>query len=1137
MRFLYLLIVQFFAFPIWAQNQLVNTDFTNLNVSDGLSQNIVETIYQGRNGFLWLGTQDGLNRFDGQNFISYQYKIDDSTSLNNNYVKEIKEDFNGNLWIATYGGGLSKFDKKSYFKHFIHDSKDVNSISNNVVYTIFQQSDSVYWVGTKNGLNKFNIITEKFSNQFSDPNIFPSLNDPVVYCISNGVEGEEIWVGTREGLHKINTQTFEVKKFLKGDNGLINDDIRDLYLDSNGTLWVATKFGGLQYKTKNSKEFKQIDLKFSIENEVYARKIYPNNKGGVWLGTFGSGLFYVDHNYNTKHHFEREKSNPKSLPSSNIVEIFQDESSNYWLGTHGGGISYFNLNQKKFDLYQADENNPNSISDNAVNYIFEDSRGDIYVANDAGIDIVLDDSDGLRFEQILSSYSGIPDDRAWLLFEDSENILWLGLWNFGLSKYNRDTGELKSYKNIEGDTTSITTNFIESIAEAPDGKLWIGLLGDGGLVVFDKNKEQFKRYLHDVDDPSSLSNNRVHKVLIDSKGRYWLATDFGLDLYQPDTDDFKHFRYRKDDTSSLNYNIVRTIIEDSENNIWIGTGGGGFAKMIESEGGIYFTAYTEEDGLVNNNIVGITEDLSGSLWITTYKGMSFFNPKTEEFKNYDDSDGLQGEEFVRRSIATLKDGRIFAGGFNGLNVFNPSSIKESDYQPRINIVSVDIISDEGEKVIRDFTFDSILLDHNDYLLSFEIATTDLSSKDKIEYAYLLEGFNKDWIYNKNRRHFSFTNLPPGDYVLKIKGTNSDGKWSGFIKEVYINVEPPIWATPWFRITLVALLIILVLTYIQLRIRYLKNSKKKLKSKVEERTSELEVANKQLLENQSLVLHQKEEISQQNQEIAYKNAIIQKQNDELKLSNLQLEEMVDERTRELREANDDLQIAKHEFDTFFYRAAHDLKGPVSTILGLCYLAMKETDEDTSRFYFSKVNETAERMNNILFNLQKINKLKQQKIVVKSHNIRNLIIEAAKENIPDNEDWQQFIQIELIAEDNEILTDSVHLKVILSNLINNSIKFSKHGEKPNVVIEFSKNEHDGSYQIIFEDFGLGIDPEVKDKIFNMFFVATEHKRGVGLGLYSVRMAVSKLGGQINLEENKSACFRIDLPIPYSKEIMVN
>lgn len=1132
MRFLYLLIVQFLSFSVLAQYQLGNTDFNHLNVSDGLSQNIVETIYQGKNGFLWLGTQDGLNRYDGQNFLSFQYKIDDSTSLSNNYVKDIVEDKNGNLWIGTYGGGLNKFDKQSKFQHFVHDNDLPNSISNNVVYSIYQLSDSVYWLGTKNGLNKFNLNTEEFSNQFTHPENFPALNNPVVYCISKAESSNELWVGTREGLHRVNTKTSQVELFQKGQNGLMDDDIRDLYFDSNGVLWVATKMGGLFYKKPHEDAFEQIDLKFIGQNDIYARKIYPNGKGGIWLGTFGSGLFFIDYNFKTKYHFEEGKYNPSALPSSNIVEIFQDKSSNYWLGTHGGGVCSFNLNQKKFDLYQHDENNPYSISSDAVNYIFEDSRGDIYVANDAGIDLVLEEEEEqLRFKQVLSSESEYPDDRGWLLFEDSEEILWVGLWNFGLSKYNRDTGELKSYTNIKDDTTSITTNFIESIAEAPDGKLWIGLLGDGGLVIFDKEKEIFKRYLHDVNNPLSLSNNRVHKIFIDSKNRIWLGTDFGLDLYQPETDNFKHYRYNKNDSNSINYNLIRTIVEDNENNIWIGTGGGGLAKMIESnDGSIYFKSYTENHGLVNNNIAGLAVDLNGNLWISTYKGISFFNPDTEQFKNYDSSDGLQGEEFVRRAISTMKDGRIFAGGYNGLNVFNPDKLTESNYEPNINIVSVNVTSENGETNINDFAVDSILLDHYDYLISFEVASTDLSNSDKIEYAYMLDGFNKDWIYNKNRRHFSFTNLPPGEYNLMIKGTNSDGKWSANIKELYINVNPPFWATPWFRVLFVVLLIVIILTYIQLRIRYLKRARKKLQAKVEERTSELEITNMRLVKNQSLVLDQKEEIAQ-------KNAIIQKQNDELKLSNLQLEEMVDERTRELRETNNDLKIAKHEFDTFFYRAAHDLKGPVSTILGLCYLAMKETDEEASKFYFSKVNETAERMNNILFNLQKINKLKQQKVEIQNYNIRRLIIEAAKENIPDNEDWQQFINIELIASDEDILTDFIHLKVVFSNLINNSIKFSKHTEKPNVVIEFTKNKKDNTYQIIFEDFGLGINPELRDKIFNMFFVATEHKRGIGLGLYSVKMAVSKLGGQIHLEENKSASFRIELPIPYRKEIMVN
>ncbi|WP_340153265.1 two-component regulator propeller domain-containing protein [uncultured Marivirga sp.] len=1134
MKFLYLLIVQFLTFQLFAQNQLKNTDFRTLTVNDGLSQNIVEAIYQGNSGFLWLGTQDGLNRFDGQNFVSYNYKIDDSTSLSNNYVKDIIEDNKGNLWIATYGGGLNKFDKKSSFEHFTYDNSR-NSISDNVIYTICQLSDSIFWIGTKKGLNKFNIITEEFTNLKTTSKTFPKLHNPVVYCISRAKNDEEIWVGTREGLHKVNVKTFEVQQFLKGDNGLSDDDIRDLFFDSNGTLWVATKFGGLFYRTENSQQFESIDLKFKGENSVYARKIYPNEEGGVWLGTFGSGLFYVDQNFETKYHFQEEKYNLKALPSNNVVEIFQDNSSNYWLGTHGGGISSFNLNQKKFDLYQPNEKDPYSISDDAVNYIFEDSEGDIYVANDAGIDVVIEEEGQLKFQQIISSNSGLPDDRGWVVFEDSESLLWVGLWNFGLSKYNRDTGELKSYMHIEEDTNSITTNFIESIAEAPDGKLWIGLLGDGGLAVFDKETENFKNYLHDSNQSNSLSNNRVHKILVDSKERIWLATDFGLDLYRPNTDDFQHFRYNKNDTNSINYNVIRTIEEDSNQDIWIGTGGGGFAKMIESNESIIFKSYTKEDGLVNNNITGITEDLQGNLWITTYKGISFFNPRTEEFKNYDVSDGLQGEEFVRRSITTLKDGRIFAGGFNGLNVFDPSEIKSSYFQPGINIVEIDIVSENGKKTITDFTVDSLLLDHQDYLLSMEIATTDLSSDDKNEYAYFLEGFDKDWIYNKNRRHFSFTNLPDGEYNLKIRGTNADGKWSSKVKEIYIKVDPPFWSTTWFRVLTIIAVLILLLTYIQLRIRFLKSQRRKLQSKVEERTLELEDANKSLIENQSLVIHQKEEISEQNKEIEYKNAIIQKQNDDLKLSNLQLEEMVDERTKELREANNDLKIAKHEFDTFFYRAAHDLKGPVSTILGLCYLAMKETDEEASKFYFNKVNETAERMNNILFNLQKINKLKLQKVEVQVYNIRDLIIEASKENIPDNEEWQQFIDIELKTDDYEILTDSTHIKVVFSNLINNSIKFTKRGEKPKISIEFTKNSKENAYQIVFKDSGLGIDPELKDQIFNMFFVATEHKRGIGLGLYSVKLAVSKLGGEIHLEDDKPASFRIELPIPHYQRIL--
>ncbi|MGM0581737.1 MAG: two-component regulator propeller domain-containing protein [Bacteroidota bacterium] len=1137
MRFLYLLIVQFLIFPTWAQNHLENTDFKNLNVNDGLSQNIVEAIFQDSDGFLWLGTQDGLDRYDGRDFITYNYRIDNENSISNNYIKVIKEDDNGYLWVGTYGGGLNKFDKKSTFQRFLRDRNNPNSISNNVVYNIHQLNDSIYWIGTKDGLNKFNIRTEKFTNRYSQEE-FPVLSHPVVYSISSSNQENEIWVGTRKGLNRVNTRTYEVEEYTAGDNGLVDDDIRDLYLDHKGNLWIATKLGGLNYKPKGQDKFRQIDLKLNSGNNVYARKLYPNETGGVWLGTFGRGLFHIDNNFKVLHQFVKDKSKPKGISSNNIVEIFKDEASNYWFGTHGDGVATFNSKIKKFRHLQSRSEDENSLSHNAVNYIFQDSRNDIYIANDAGIDLLTEEGQDFKFQQIISSESDFPDDRAWLLFEDSENILWVGLWNFGLSKYNRDTGELTSYRNIPGDSTSITTNFIESIAEDNEGKLWIGLLGDGGLVVFDKEKEVFKRYLHDPTNSSSLANNRVHVVFIDSKSRIWIGTDNGLDLYNPETDSFKHFRYDKSDSLSLNYNVIRTIIEDKNNNIWVGTGGGGFAKIIEGNSKVQFKTYSKDDGLANNNIAGIEVDNNGNLWITTYKGMSFFNPETEEFKNYDETDGLQGDEFVRRSIAKVKDGRIFAGGFNGLNVFNPNDIKPNEYEPKLNIVSVDVISKDGKKEINDYNLDSLILGHTDYLLSFEVASSDLTAGKKSQFAYKLEGFDNDWIYNKNRRHFSYTNLPAGEYNLKIKATNSDGIWSDNLLEIFVKVKPPFWGTIWFRVVAVVVFALLLFLYIQFRIRYLKISRKKLQEKVRERTAELELSNSELIKNQSVVNKQKEEISLQNKEIAQKNSIIQKQNDDLKLTNLQLEEMVDERTKELREANDDLQIAKHEFDTFFYRAAHDLKGPVSTILGLCYLALKESDEDTALFYFQKVNETAERMSGILFNLQKINKLKQQKVEVKSNNLYQTIQQAIVENIPDNEDWEQFIDLELNGADanTEILSDPVHLRIIFSNLIDNAIKFAKGAEKPKIIIDFEKVGKENSYKILFEDHGVGINKEVRDKIFNMFYVANDYKKGFGLGLYSVKMAVRKLGGIIKLDENHKSRFIIEIPIPYNQEVLV-
>ncbi|MFQ3213074.1 MAG: ligand-binding sensor domain-containing protein/signal transduction histidine kinase [Marivirga sp.] len=1129
--FVYLITLVCVAGNLLAQKPYEQLQFQSYTVDRGLSQNIVEAITQDSQGFMWFGTQDGLNRFDGKNFKTYYFKIGDTTSLSNNYVKVIYEDLNGDLWIGTYGGGINKFDKDSTFVRYQYNPKDQQSISDNVAYNIYQNDPDYLWIGTKEGINKMDLKAETFQVFVHRQNDLTSLTNNVIYAVSKSKEEDKIWVGTRSGLNLFNTKTGKVDWSITKFNQK-NLDIRDLYLDDAGRLWLGTKGLGLLYLEPEQRTLQYFELADDGKGSSYVRKIYPNDSASLWIGTFGEGLYYVDLKSNVGVHFNKNYKQ-RSISENRIVDIYQDGASNFWIGTHGGGLNAFNLKANKFDHYAPNKKDSNSLSNASVNYIFEDSHGAVYIATDAGIDLVEDpDSEHLTFNNIIRSNSSELDSRGWLVFEDSRNTLWVGLWNYGLSSYDPESGELVSYMHDPTDSLSIASNYLESMIEDSLGNLWVGLV-DGGLDYFDVEKKTFKHYNSEGGGKYSLSNNRVH-ALSYHDGALWVGTDYGLERYDPSIDGFRHYRYQSNDSLSLNYNIVRVVFEDSFGDLWIGTGGGGISKMLcQADGSVYFKHYTTKDGLPNNNIAAIIEDQNHHLWITTFKGVVRFDPEKEEFRSYSTNDGLQGQEFIRSSAAVISSGKVFIGGFNGLNVFDPNKITDSDYEPSVRLIGVDIFNNEKGQDHLEGNLSNITINQNDYLISFEVAVTDYTAVNKNKFSYQLLGFDNEWIDNGNRRHFSYTNLPAGAYQLKVRATNSDGIWSSNLLNLNISVIPPFWETLWFQLMAVVFIGVLIFGYIRMRVYNLKKSKETLKVLVSERTLEVQITNRKLLEEQGLVTEQKDQITLQHQEIVKQNNIIKRQNDDLKLANLQLEEVVDERTKELRDTNRELFASNHELDTFFYRAAHDLKGPISTILGLTYLALKEGPASHMKVYLDKLDDTAKRMSGILFNLQKINKIKHSSIDMSSFKIEDLVDDALEDNIHDNAHKEHFINYKLtgISGETRMVSDYVLLKIIFSNLFSNALKFSIPGEINRVEIHFSIDVQAKQYRITFQDFGIGIKKEYRDKIFDMFFIATDRNPGTGLGLYSVKMAVKKLGGSIIVDPSleESSCFLLQLPLP--------
>jgi ligand-binding sensor domain-containing protein/signal transduction histidine kinase len=1122
-------------------------DFERFTTERGLSQNVVEAIHFDRYGFIWFGSQDGLNRFDGFDFKTYYYSPHNPHSISHNYVTCITQTDSLTLWVATYGGGLNRLDLATEQFTSLHaDSEPAHRLPDNVVYNIFNEGDSVLWLGTKRGLARVRVATQEVE-VIGAGDAPHQLSDPTVYTVKRDGQGR-LWAGTRNGLNRWDeAQGVFVKYYHQPGipTSLSSSDVRVLLPARDGFLYIGTRTGGFNRFDPSTDLFQNAATGHLPRlSNPYVRALHQQESEKMWIGTFGGGVQWWDMSGLEMHTYPHDPGQFKSLSDNKVVSISSDPSGSVWIGTHGGGVNRAHPYAKRFQLYQRSDDNPTLLSDNSVNAIFQDASGRMYIGTDEGLDRVVKTfhQDHYDHDFIAFLHPSLGKKRIWSMYEDSQGNIWVGVWSEGLYRLDASTGRLvEHYKHIEGDEFSLTTNYVEVIREIEPGKLWLGMIGDGGLCVMDLATRSITRMKHDPTRTESLSNNRIHAIHRDSKGRVWVGTDLGLDLWMGEGNRFRHFRSDPSDPTSINYNLIRVVHEAKDGTLWIGTGGGGINRLVEKEGDFSFQYYTTSEGLTNNNIGGILEDDQGNLWISTFNGLSLFLVKEGRFINFGLNDGLQGPEFLRNSYFRTTDGIMYFGGLNGLNAFDPSSVRINSYRPPVIITKVDILSRDTLTTLNPILVNEITLYPRDYLLNIEFSALDFTDIPNNTYAYKMEGINDQWIDLGTRRFLTFTHLPPGEYMLHVRAANNDGVWNEDGVKLKIIVVPPVWKQPWFRVLMAVVFVLLIITYVRLRLNSLRKSKKELEKNVAERTKALKEANDSLLEKQVLVNEQKERILQQleeieaqrddiesaNKELLVAQEVIREQNEELKAINTQLEDQVTERTTALTESNKRLLAVNHELDTFFYRASHDLKGPVATIQGLCYLAERENKDGVAGIYLEKIGNTAQHLGKVLFNLQKLNVIKTCSLKPQIVHVPDLIEFELQEIIPSEDRGRVHLEVE--AEVDTIETDANMLRIIIENLLSNAIKFSKKNTEPEIKIEIKKGEKSGWITLVCKDKGEGLAPELGDKVFDMFFVGNEEQQGLGLGLYSVKMAAEKLGGRAAVSKDPAyaTVFEIYLP----------
>ena len=739
---------------IFPQNHIA---FKHLTINDGLSNGSVTCIFQDQKGFMWFGTQDGLNRYDGYNFKVFKNIPGDSLSLTGNFIFSICESKEGILYIETRNGNFHQYDPiTESFKVIPKDSIHLTEVKMSTVDAKLYEP-GVIWTGGAGrgtGLERLDIKSGKiihYKHNSKDPS---SLSSDRVYSIYRDHSGN-LWVGTTDGLDRLDENTgkfFHYKNDPNNSNSLPDNWIWPIYEDSHGYLWLGTVKAGLSRfdpKTNTFTNFKNETGDPQSINDNLIFSIYEDRSGVIWVGTNFGGVNYFNPSFQVFDHYLHNSKNTNSLSDNNVLSMDVDSKGNYWIGTGSGGLDKFIPSKNLFHNYS--EILSDDLTRTPIPVIYEDRSGMMWLGTISGGLIEFDPTGGISkiYKNDPNNDNSISDNKIFEVMEDSEGFIWIGTYGGGVNKLDRKTGKITRYQYDKNDSNSISSNFVWTIIESNSGNLWMGTSG-GGLDVFDKNKETFKHYKHDPNNPLTLADDVINRIFQDSNNNIWIGTSKGLSKYISKTNSFKN--------------------------------------------------YSEEDGLANNIVWGILEDGSGNLWISTNHGLSRFNPKTEVFKNYYYGDGLQSSEFNQSAFAKdNKTGKLLFGGLNGFNVFDPSKLKDNSYIPPIvltDYLRFNTDDEEGKPIVEKGISerDSIYLTYKDNIITLGFAALSYFNNSENQYRYKLEGFNKNWIQLGNHHSVTFTNLSQGDYTLHVIGSNNDGVWNEKGTSLAITVYPPWWKT-------------------------------------------------------------------------------------------------------------------------------------------------------------------------------------------------------------------------------------------------------------------------------------------------------------------------------------------------------